>query len=338
MAYRPQHDPYANHGYAQPYQNSNAYADNWDAKSYQSSYAGSQAHLVPQYEMTQTPVHTMPQHPPAPQYNQYPPQQTQRPGMYRDNGSGWAAARDKLMKRRSVRQVQLTQGNLVLDVPAPSNIVPADKANIEEFSKMRYTAATCDPDDFMAKRYTLRPYLLGRQTELFIVMTMYNEDEVLFVRTMNSYVVVVSLSTSPVLMILFSVIKNIQHLCSRTKSKTWGPDGWKKVVVCVVSDGRNKVNKRTLQVLNLMGCYQEGIAKDSVAGKDTTAHIFEFTSQVMVTETGEVSPSSCPVQVLFCLKEQNKKKLNSHRWFFNAFGPLIKPNGTFSFHPVQQCS
>lgn len=23
---------------------------------------------------------------------------------------------------------------------------------------------------------------------------------------------------------------------------------------------------------------------------------------------------------------QNKKKLNSHRWFFNAFGPLIKPN------------
>ena len=24
-----------------------------------------------------------------------------------------------------------------------------------------------------------------------------------------------------------------------------------------------------------MGCYQEGIAKDSVAGKDVTAHIFE---------------------------------------------------------------
>jgi hypothetical protein len=26
-----------------------------------------------------------------------------------------------------------------------------------------------------------------------------------------------------------------------------------------------------------MGCYQDGIAKDSVAGKDVTAHIFEFT-------------------------------------------------------------
>jgi hypothetical protein len=35
----------------------------------------------------------------------------------------------------------------------------------------------------------------------------------------------------------------------------------------------------------------------------------------------------CPVQIIFCLKEQNKKKLNSHRWFFNAFGPLVKPNG-----------
>lgn len=55
----------------------------------------------------------------------------------------------------------------------------------------------------------------------------------------------------------------------------WGPNGWQKVVVCVVSDGRSKINKRTLHVLNLMGCYQEGVAKDSIAGKDVTAHIFE---------------------------------------------------------------
>ena len=50
----------------------------------------------------------------------------------------------------------------------------------------------------------------------------------------------------------YSVIKNIAHLCGRNKSKMWGPDGWKKVVVCVVSDGRNKINKRTLQVLTLV--------------------------------------------------------------------------------------
>lgn len=47
----------------------------------------------------------------------------------------------------------------------------------------------------------------------------------------------------------------------------------------------------------------------------------------MVTDLGEVSQTGCPVQIIFCLKEQNKKKLNSHRWFFNAFGPLVKPNG-----------
>ena len=76
-----------------------------------------------------------------------------------------------------------------------------------------------------------------------------------------------------------------------------------------------------------MGCYQEGIAKDSVAGKDVTAHIFEYTTNVVVSDTGDVTTGSCPVQIIFCLKEQNKKKLNSHRWFFNAFGPLVNPNG-----------
>ncbi|KAJ7228020.1 glycosyltransferase family 2 protein [Mycena haematopus] len=157
-------------------------------------------------------------------------------------------------------------------------------------------------------RPRVRPFLYNRQTELFIVMTMYNEDEVLFCKTMNS------------------VIKNIAHLCSRERSKTWGAEGWKKVVVCIVSDGRSKVNKRTLQALSLMGCYQDGIAKDTVGGKDVTAHIFEYTTSVIATASGEVSQGTCPVQVLFCLKEQNKKKLNSHRWFFNAFGPLIKPN------------
>ena len=56
-------------------------------------------------------------------------------------------------------------------------------------------------------------------------------------------------------------------------------------------------------------------------------HAKRFTSNVVVSEKGEVSKGACPVQIIFCLKEQNKKKLNSHRWFFNAFGPLIRPNG-----------
>jgi chitin synthase len=33
-----------------------------------------------------------------------------------------------------------------------------------------------------------------------------------------------------------------------------------------------------------------------------------------------------PTQIIFCLKEKNAKKINSHRWFFQAFGPIIQPN------------
>lgn len=75
------------------------------------------------------------------------------------------------------------------------------------------------------------------------MMTMYNEDEELFCRTMHG------------------VIKNIAHLCKRDRSKIWGKEGWKKVVVCIVSDGRQKINSRTLSVIAAMGGYQEGIAK-----------------------------------------------------------------------------
>lgn len=69
------------------------------------------------------------------------------------------------------------------------------------------------------------------------------EDEELFARTMSG------------------VMKNIAHLCTRDRSKTWGKEGWKKVVVCIVSDGRSKVNARTLSSIATIGCYQDGVAK-----------------------------------------------------------------------------
>lgn len=30
--------------------------------------------------------------------------------------------------------------------------------------------------------------------------------------------------------------------------------------------------------------------------------------------------------MIFCLKERNQKKINSHRWFFQAFGPVLNPD------------
>lgn len=191
---------YPQHSYAPDYppqrQNAIPYSEyedqstNYDGKStrsFQSNFGGSQVHLNP-YEMTQINVHSVPPVPAMP-YQNYSPPQGRPGGMCRDQSSaGYSLAREKMLRSRSTRQVALQHGNLVLDMQVPSHIIPSGKSDIEEFTKMRYTAATCDPDVFMSSKYTLRPYLYGRETELFIVMTMYNEDEVLFVRTMNSVI------------------------------------------------------------------------------------------------------------------------------------------------------
>ncbi|BEJ10899.1 hypothetical protein CspHIS471_0103210 [Cutaneotrichosporon sp. HIS471] len=258
------------------------------------------------------------QYPPSPSLMGYPPPPAphpvnQLPTTPSFSGSShWHSVRNQLLARRVVKQIPLFNGNLVMDVPVPKGVVPASTGAVGaepgEMEKLRYSAATCDPDDFTRRKFHLRQYLYGRRTELFIVMTMYNEDSILLLRTLNA------------------VIKNIAHLCSRTRSKTWGTGSWRKVVVCIVADGRNKCDARVLKVLQLMGVYAEGVAKDTVAGKEVQAHIYEYTTQVIVSETGEVGFGAVPVQVIFCLKESNKKKLNSHRWFFNAFGPQVKPN------------
>ncbi|KAI8907300.1 chitin synthase-domain-containing protein [Gorgonomyces haynaldii] len=219
----------------------------------------------------------------------------------------------QLVKKRTVRLIPLTpQGNLVIDVPVAERVRQMGKqGNSEEFTHLRYTAVTCPADDFSTKGYSLRQQEYGRPTELFIVVTMYNEDDQLFCKSMTA------------------IMKNIAYLCSRTRSKTWGENGWKKAVVCIVSDGRAKIHPRTLDVLGIMGCYQEGLMKDSVNGKEVTAHLFEYTTQVAVTTELKVQGHEkgfVPVQILFCLKEKNAKKINSHRWFFNAFGPLLRPN------------
>ncbi|THY13843.1 hypothetical protein D6D02_04550 [Aureobasidium pullulans] len=218
---------------------------------------------------------------------------------------------------KTVKEVQLFNGNLVLDCPVPprllNQIQHAQPPERDEFTHMRYSAATCDPSEFYSERFTLRQKLFAkpRHTELFIVITMYNEEDELFART------------------LIGVIKNIEYMNSRNSSKTWGKEAWKKIVVCVVSDGRAKINPRTRAVLAGLGVYQDGIAKQQVNGKDVTAHIYEYTTQMALElKKGVVSvkKGNTPVQMLFCLKEKNQKKINSHRWFFQAFGEVLDPN------------
>ena len=81
---------------------------------------------------------------------------------------GRVTRRHKMKKR-----VQLTRGNLVIDLDVPTRLVLPLRKD-EEMAKTRYTAVTCDPDDFKKNNFFLRQNENGRSTELFIVITMYN--------------------------------------------------------------------------------------------------------------------------------------------------------------------
>jgi chitin synthase len=92
------------------------------------------------------------------------------------------------VKRSKTRKIKLVQGSILsVDYPVPSAVQNAiepryrnaDGAFDEEFTKLRYTAATCDPNDFtLANGYNLRPAMYNRHTELLIAITYYNEDKV----------------------------------------------------------------------------------------------------------------------------------------------------------------
>lgn len=278
--------PFANDGYNQSYTGSDGYAK----QEYGNDFSGGFVGLAAPGTMLMQPY----------QFNAgY--SATHDPRAY-------DVTRERLMRKRTVKKIALTNGNLVLDIPVPGSICKSGQS--EEFRMTRYSAATCDPDNWSSDRFTLRPFLAKRETELAICMTCYNEDEHLLFRTLGA------------------VIRNVGYLTTRSKSKTWGPDGWKKVVVVIVGDGRKKANDRMLKMLSCYGLFSEGAMKDHVLDKEVTAHVFELTTQVIVDPNGGIEVAKCPVQLVFCLKEKNQKKINSHRWFFNAFCRQLNPNVT----------
>ncbi|KAM0752335.1 hypothetical protein T439DRAFT_324414 [Meredithblackwellia eburnea MCA 4105] len=229
---------------------------------------------------------------------------------------------------KTIKSVPLYNGNIVLDNQRlPSKLLDQlPDSDDPEVTTVRYTMATCDPNDFQADGYNLRQrmYPEPRHTELFIVITMYNENDELLGRS------------------LFGVFEGLQHMMTR-KERPWSSDerkgerpgsgrqGWQNVVICIVADGRAKVSPRALDLLAALGVYQGGLIQHGSTGmaqRPPTAHIFEHTTRMMVDKSGGVvkGPADCPVQMLFCLKENNAKKINSHRWFFNAFAPILDPS------------
>lgn len=243
--------------------------------------------------------------------------------------------RARPVQRGITKRVKLTQGNFINDYPVPKAIINSIESKYldqtqeghdpKQFSHLRYIAATCDPDDFqISKGWKLRTgSRIGQSTELLIAVTYYNEDKVLFSRTLHG------------------VMINIRDIC-KSSSKFWNGKhsengqrgtGWQKIVVTLIFDGIGPCDKNVLDVLATLGVYQDGLMKKEIDGKETVAHIFEYTTQLSVdSKPSLVVPSLedpksnlVPVQMIFCLKQKNSKKINSHRWLFNAIGRQLEP-------------
>ncbi|CAG8782369.1 20235_t:CDS:2, partial [Gigaspora margarita] len=234
-------------------------------------------------------------------------------------------------QHKMTRLIELVHGNLIIECPVhPSLLINGPHDDSKEFTHMRYTACTCNPDAFKQEKFTLRQteYESTRQTELFILITVNDEDEILLSSTLHG------------------IMENITYLHSLTESSTWqkqniklcsifklsiwniyrGEYGWKKIIICIMSD-RNKINKRTLSYLKSLGVYQDGIARSKVNNKTVRAHIYEYTTQISIKCSKDFVDKTTMVstQILFCLKEKNNGKTGSHQWFFNAFCPILNP-------------
>lgn len=94
--------------------------------------------------------------------------------------------------------------NFVLQIPIAKELYKDAEYNVgeeftylmtEHFRNLNYTAVTCEPDDF-STRYSLRQKRYKRRIKVALVITMYNEDDSLFVKS------------------LLAVQKNIAYLCS----------------------------------------------------------------------------------------------------------------------------
>ncbi|CAG8720618.1 1759_t:CDS:2 [Dentiscutata erythropus] len=207
-----------------------------------------------------------------------------------------------------LQKTKLTNdGKFVKDCPVIELLNFDNKFRVDgfrELTHMRYTACTSKPDNFKSDSFSLRQKEFNRRRiEILIAVTMYDEDKTQLSRT------------------LCGIAKNINSLCSREDGTWIKNEGWKKVVVCIVSDGRKKISQSALEYLSALGVYQEGIAVESIIDRKVEAHIFEYTTRIPL----ENSDIIVPIQILFCLKEKNTKKINSHRWIFNAFSPILEP-------------
>lgn len=183
----------------------------------------------------------------------------------------------------------------------------------EEARRMWYTPVYClQPIDFSNLGYRLRCVETGRRPRLMICITMYNEGPQQLQATLKK------------------LTNNLTYLQEQSKhqedtlSQSFaGENVWQNVLLCIVADGREQVNDKTLEYLEAIGLYDEDLLTINSAGIGAQLHLFEHTLQLTVN-----GKSLLPVQTIFALKETKSSKLKSHHWYFNAFAEQIQPEYT----------
>lgn len=175
----------------------------------------------------------------------------------------------------------------------------------EKKPKTRYTPIFLrDPRKFVDAGYKIHL----QNIKLFIVITMYNEEPDEMVLTLRG------------------ICDNVRIMMKKMAA----PELWKQIAVCIVSDGREKANKATLNFLSDIGLYSEKKVQKVLKAKDPETigcHLFEGTATfVDHPDLGTYFP---PLQMMFALKEHNAGKIDSHWWFFEAFSQYLKPEYCF---------
>ena len=66
-------------------------------------------------------------------------------------------------------------------------------------------------------------------------------------------------------------MENIQSICNKQSSSFWNRDtpAWTKIVVCLIFDGIDPCDPGTLDVLQTIGVFQDGVMKKDIDGEET---------------------------------------------------------------------
>lgn len=146
----------------------------------------------------------------------------------------------------------------------------------------------------------------SNEHSLMFCLTLYNESSDMLRNTLES------------------IVCNAEFLYS-CKPK------YKDILVCIISDGVDRISESTMQFINNYGIYRKDeLLKEGEDG----LHIVDSTiaSSLFIQNPDNFQPGQkdhINLRVLFCAKGKNRGKLDSHWWFFNVLCKYMNPDYCF---------